>query len=256
MNLLFTICARAGSKGVKSKNTRLFCGVPLVHHTLGVYLKFIKQYGESFESIKLAVNTDSLVLLEQIEKTNIDYIKTTRKKSMAGDTVSKMDVIRDTLQQAEIDSNRNFDFIIDLDITSPLRRVDDIKGTLDCIIQLENADLSFSVTESRRNPYFNMVNEKDNGFFDTVMHGNYVSRQQTPICYDMNASIYAYRRKYLQGGNTHERCAGIWLMKDTGILDIDSEEDLKLLEVIASYFIKYEEGYNNFLPNGIPEEKQ
>lgn len=27
-NLLFTICARVGSKGVKGKNTKVFCGMP------------------------------------------------------------------------------------------------------------------------------------------------------------------------------------------------------------------------------------
>ena len=34
MNLLFTVCGRAGSKGVTGKNLRNFCGAPLVWYTL------------------------------------------------------------------------------------------------------------------------------------------------------------------------------------------------------------------------------
>ena len=44
MNILFTICARAGSKGVKSKNARDFLGYPLVYYTLSVYDGFCRNY--------------------------------------------------------------------------------------------------------------------------------------------------------------------------------------------------------------------
>ena len=48
MNLLVTLCARAGSKGVKSKNSRLFLGSPLVYYTLSAYDGFVKEYGKYF----------------------------------------------------------------------------------------------------------------------------------------------------------------------------------------------------------------
>jgi CMP-N,N'-diacetyllegionaminic acid synthase len=38
-------------------------------------------------------------------------------------------------------------------------------------------------------------------------------------------------------------------MKDTGILDIDSEEDFKLLEVLAFYFFNNERGYKEIFTN-------
>ena len=42
MNILFTICARSGSKGVKNKNIREFNGLPLVTYTLAAYKIFLE----------------------------------------------------------------------------------------------------------------------------------------------------------------------------------------------------------------------
>ena len=43
MNYLFTICGRAGSKGLKSKNISDFDGIPLVYYTVGIMSKVIER---------------------------------------------------------------------------------------------------------------------------------------------------------------------------------------------------------------------
>ena len=54
----------------------------------------------------------------------------------------------------------------------------------------------FSVSDPNHNPYFDMVEKKENGFFDLVKNEeDYFSRQKSPKVYDMNASIYVFRRK-------------------------------------------------------------
>lgn len=242
MNILFTICARAGSKGLKSKNTRDFCGKPLVTYTLKAYELFCQEYGDGFGKITLAVNTDSNVLIEQLNLLEVDYIYISRKEELAGDVVSKISVIYDTMVKVEEKQNMLYDIVIDLDLTSPFRTVADIYGTLDMVLKNPDADISFSVTDSRRSPYFNMVCEKENGYFDRVINATYVSRQQVPVCYDMNASIYAYRRDYLLSGREGDRTAVIWKMRDTAVLDIDSEDDMELMELLAPYYWnKYED---------------
>lgn len=238
MKLLFTICARAGSKGLKSKNTKDFNGHALVKYTLAAYRLFCKQYRECYEDIQLAVNTDSKILIEQIDKTNTEYIYINREESLSGDVVAKIDVIRDTLIKSEALKKEKFDIVVDLDLTSPIRMESDIKGTIDKVLEDSGADISFSVTESRRSPYFNMVSQKANGYFDRVIQADYVCRQQTPECYDMNASIYAYKRDYLMSDKGINRNAVVWKMRDTAVLDIDSEMDLKLMELLATYFLE------------------
>lgn len=234
MNILFTICARAGSKGAKNKNVRMFCGKPLVHYTLMIYEKY--REGHAQDSVELAVNTDSRLLLEQIEAEGIEYLFVERKDELAGDVIAKGDVIKDTLMETEKRNKVTYDLIVDLDLTSPLRNLKDLEGTIDQVLQNEECNYAYSVTDSRRNPYFNMVCRKEDGFFDRVIPSKYTARQQLPVCYDMNASIYAFDRQYLLNMNSESRRALIWQMEDNLVLDIDSENDFKMMEMLAGYY--------------------
>jgi len=70
-------------------------------------------------------------------------------------------------------------------------------------------------------------------------------RQQAPLFYDMNASIYVYDTKALKVKDSatffNDGACAI-MMKDTAVLDIDSEEDYELMEVIGKYLYEnYEE---------------
>lgn len=235
-NILFTICARAGSKGVKGKNTRSFGSRPLAAYTVAACRLFGQRFGTEYENIALAVNTDSELLRQQLDELQAEYIYIPRAEELAGDTVSKKDVIRDTLIKCEERENITFDVVIDLDLTSPLRTVEDIKGTLDELEKNKGADIAYSVAPSRRSPYFNMVAKKEDGYYHTVTETQFTTRQQCPACYDMNASIYAYRRAYTLAEHVLPRKEVVWQMKDTGILDIDSESDYELMQVIAEYF--------------------
>ena len=221
---------------MKEKNVKTFCGKPIVYYTLNIYERFFNKYKDTPYEINLAVNTDSPILIDQINKKGIKYILTDRKEDLAGDTVAKVCVIKDTLLQAEQKNNCNFDLIIDLDITSPLRELSDIEGAMNKVIHNAKCNFSYSVVEARRNPYFNMVCEMQNGFYDRVILSNYTARQQVPKCFDMNASIYVYKREYLINPSNENRFALIWEMNDNAVLDIDSEKDFEIMELLANYF--------------------
>ena len=128
----------------------------------------------------------------------------------------------------------HYDMVVDLDLTSPLRKVEDIVHLIEkqkaCL-----ADVTFSVTDSRRNPYFNMVMKTEHGY-KKVIASDFVARQQAPEIFDMNASLYAYRPDYLrtQKGVLDGYCEVI-IMEDTGILDLDHINDFELMQVIAKY---------------------
>lgn len=245
MNLLFTICARAGSKGCKNKNISKLADVPLVNYTLAAIEMFREKEENTFSKIELAVNTDSDILVEQVKKTNVGFTYIAREPELAGDVVSKTDVIKDTLIKVEKNNSCVYDVVVDVDLTSPLRSWKDIKGVIDQLLLNISADVAFSVVESRRSPYFNMVNKKENGFFKPVIKSEYISRQQAPVCYDMNASIYAYRRGALLNENTKgifSLKAVVWEMMDTLVLDIDRKEDLGMMELMMKYYAQWHSG--------------
>lgn len=237
MRLLFTVCARAGSKGLKNKNVSDFLGRPLCYYTVSVYEDFCKKHSEL--DCMLVLNTDSSELLRQVKDTGIDFEYVRRKEELAGDNVGKIDVIRDTFLQITNHSNkegRSFNFVVDLDLTSPIRTVKDIENGLNTILSDPNADCVFSMTDARRSPYFNQVRQCSDGFFKTVINSSIVTRQEAPKVFDMNASIYFYRPEYLlRAKRLFDGNALGFYMKDTAVLDIDSEQDKKFMEIIADY---------------------
>ena len=90
----------------------------------------------------------------------------------------------------------------------------------------------------------------ENGIYSKVLHSNFISRQQAPQMYDMNASIYVYKRDFLIDPNTMSAIQGkngIIEMFDTGIVDIDDAKDFDLMEIIAIYMRDHYEDYKNIL---------
>ena len=235
MNCLFTVCGRAGSKGLKNKNLKQFMSIPLLYYTLSAIELYKEQHNDGI--VHACLNTDSEELKAIAQNWDIDIHLVTRKPEDASDNAAKLPVIQNSLLQMESTQNTIYDNVIDLDITSPFRTV---KNIVDAIEKRSAGgyDVVFSVTEARRNPYFNMVKQNLDETCEIVIKSDYTSRQQAPVLYDMNASIYVYNPYFLR--NNHSgilfdgKCAYIE-MPDTGVLDIDSEWDFQFMEAIAPF---------------------
>lgn len=233
MKILFTICGRAGSKGIKNKNIRLFLEKPLPLYTLAAIDLYLHKNKDISADIVFNTDSEELIQIAQNNKMHtVDVI--TREASLGGDTVAKTAVILDCLNQMEERKQYKYDIVVDLDITSPLRTVEDIENLINKKIET-SCDVAFSVTDSRRNPYFNMVKKVEKGYV-RVLESNFVTRQEAPEMFDMNASMYAYSPEYLRTGKgVLDGYCEIIKMYDTGILDLDHENDFELMEVIAKY---------------------
>lgn len=233
--VLITICGRAGSKGFRNKNLKIFDGAPLCYYTLSAAKIFIEARKDL--SVDIALNTDSEPLKELVlEKyPEVEYVA--RPEELCGDIVPKMAVFQQTLAEMEKRKGEKYDYLIDLDITSPMRRANDVAGAFAAKEQREDVDLIFSVTDARRNPWFNQLKVVDD-HVEKVIESGFTARQQAPEVYDINASIYVFRRDFLAENKTgilwDGKC-GMYKMFDTGIIDIDSEEDYLLMEAIAHY---------------------
>lgn len=252
MNILFTLCGRAGSKGFKNKNLKNFLGKPLIWYSIAAIDLYQKSHVE--DMIDVALNTDSRELISiATSQKDVKLFVIERDASLGGDTVPKVAVITDSLIKCEKKFNKTYDVVVDLDNTSPLRTVKDIENAIkEFSRNPEKYDVVYSVTDCRRNPYFNMVEDQGNGYYSASKYSHYTARQQAPACYDMNASIYAYSPDALHKKDAEtyfgDRC-GIIKMMDTAVLDIDGEEDFELMQILAEYFYKkyheYGEIYNH-----------
>ena len=89
---------------------------------------------------------------------------------------------------------KTFDVIFDLDVTAPLRRVEDILGAYKKLID-EDGDNVISVCESRKNPYFNMIEFVDNvPRLSKIQQIRPVRRQDASKVFDMNTAIFGWRK--------------------------------------------------------------
>lgn len=236
-SLIITVCGRAGSKGFKNKNLKTFCSKPLVHYTLSAIELFLKMRPDLQADIVL--NTDSGLLRDLVCKTYPEVNFIHRPPALAGDRVAKMQVFQQSLAFMEEQRGKAYDYHMDLDITSPLRTAEDVAGCFAALENRQELELVMTATKSRRNPYMNMAKRSQDGtMVEQVIKSNVVARQEAPLCYDLNASIYAFRREFLAkntSGFLWDGKCDIYEMEDTAVLDIDSEEDFALMELIARH---------------------
>ena len=155
MSILCIICARGGSKGIKNKALVNFRGKPLIFYT-------IKQALNAKIFKEVIVSTDSLKI-QKIAKSYGAKSWFLRPKNISGENSPKLLAIRHAFKQAELYFKRKFEICFDLDLTSPLRNIDDIKKALKKF-KKGNFNNLFSVTEAKKNPYFNMVEKNKNTY--------------------------------------------------------------------------------------------
>lgn len=196
MNTLITICARGGSKGIPGKNIKFINGKPLIYYTL----KIAEEFALVNPNTKIHLSTDSERIKELVKDLSFTTINTDyeRPAQLATDSAGKMDTIKDVLKYAEVNNDLSFDYILDLDVTSPFRTIKDIENAFKKLSQVSEALNVFSVSPANRNPYFNMVELDKDGFAQLCKDGDFLTRQSAPKVYDMNASFYIYKSSFFK----------------------------------------------------------
>jgi len=192
MRILITICARGGSKGIPGKNIKLLNGKPLIAYSIEIANKFSKIY-----NCDIVLSTDSISIKNVAAEYGLNS-KYERPIELSLDETGKIETLKHVIRYQEKIASQDYDYIIDLDVTSPLRNVFDLESGLEILKRDQNALNLYSVSLANRNPYFNIVEKKNNGYFDVVNKGLYFSRQQAPKVYDMNSSFYIYSKKFFQ----------------------------------------------------------
>lgn len=197
MSILITICARGGSKGIPGKNIKPLNGKPLIFYSINVAQAFKKKYKDV--EITLSTDSEEIKQISKLAGLETNYI---RPISLASDNAGKVDAINDILEWEEKQKHQRFDFVLDLDVTSPLRNLEDLTQAFEIIQNNTEAINLFSVNNANRNPYFNMVEQKENGFFAQVkpLPSHVLTRQSAPKVYDLNASFYFYKRCFFELG--------------------------------------------------------
>jgi N-acylneuraminate cytidylyltransferase/CMP-N,N'-diacetyllegionaminic acid synthase len=217
---------------VPGKNLRPLLGKPLIAHS-------IEQAKNTGLFAAVAVSSDAQEILDIAKKYGADVL-VRRPDEMATDTAAKLPAIRHCFEAAERECGRIFPVFVDLDVTSPLRLPEDIADAIN-LLESTHASSVITGTPSRRSPYFNLVELDDRGvpYVCKKLKEPLVRRQDAPRCFDMNASIYVWRREpFLAAPAVFYDDTRLFEMPEERSIDVDSMLDWDIVQVLMARRVK------------------
>ena len=221
------IPARAGSKGIKDKNKKLFNSKPLIYWT-------IKQAKESKYIDKVFVSSDDDFLINFAKKMKVEA-PFKRPTKISGDTTSTEEVIIHFLNFLK---NNHIDVqnIILLQPTSPLRRKNSIDKAFD-LYNEKKADSLLSVFEGDNFFWKNKQNPQANyDFKKRPLRQNILEKDKY---YIENGSIYIFNsKKFIESKNRLFGKIVLFEMEKWESIDIDDLDDWKLAESVQKIYKK------------------
>lgn len=226
-NPLVIIPARGGSKGIPRKNIKPFCGKPLIHHTIEAALKA----GASPERVIVSTDDDEIAAVACQAGIEVPYRRPAR---LGGDTVGSREVILDVMDWADA-RGIDYDTVLLLQPTSPLRTADDILDCLDAYIPGQT-DMAVTVAEASANPYYDCFETDADGFLHVSKgDGMFTRRQDAPEAWQYNGAAYVINRDSIRqmpmGAFTRRRPS---VMPRTRSVDIDTPLDWQIAELVMA----------------------
>jgi CMP-N,N'-diacetyllegionaminic acid synthase len=231
MEILITICARGGSKGILGKNIKMINGKPLIYFTL----KTASLFKDKLDyPIDIVISTDSNEIKSVVSsfdfEVDLNYI---RPEFLSTDSAGKVGAIKDVKSYMEKKHKKKYDYILDLDVTSPLRSVKDLENALELIHDNKDAYNLFSVSPANRNPYFNMVEKNKDGYYDLCKDNVSLTRQSAPQVLELNASFYWYKKIYFENDfNSAITNKSLVYIMDHICFDLDHPIDFDFMEYL------------------------
>jgi len=228
MQVLYLIPARSGSKGLPGKNIRQLGNKPLIAHSIDAAKSAIHK-GRIF------VSTDDAEIAEIAKQAGAE-VPFIRPAELSTDSASTMDVIMHTLNWCK-DHHINFDMMVLLQPTSPLRSSADIDAAIKLLTE-KKADAIVSVCETEHHPLWSNTlpeNCSMKNFLREDVKG--LNRQQLPVYYRLNGAIYLSKVSTLiqQKGFLHNSTYA-YVMPQNRSIDIDHELDFMMAELLINKF--------------------
>ncbi len=218
MKILGVIPARGGSKGIPKKNIKLLKGKPLIAYTIEAAL--------NSKLDRVIVSTDCEEIAEVSKKYGAEVMM--RPDALAQDTTPTLPVLQNIVSKL----NKQYDAIMTLQPTSPLRTTKHIDEAIELFKKNDDADSLVSVVEVPHNFMPEKLMNLDGKYL--VGSGEVKRRQELKKIYARNGAVIYITKtiklsEYIFGGKTLP-----YFMKQIDSFDIDSIEDWDIVEKIFS----------------------
>lgn len=225
---LVIIPARGGSKRLPRKNVLDLGGKPLIAWTVEAAL------GCPFLD-EIMVTTDDHEIAE-VAKGRGAKVPFLRPESLASDTSGSFDVVKHAIEFYQDELSKEFDFVVLLQPTSPLRSSQDIVEAIELLL-LKNADAIISVCEVDHSPLWMNTLPADHSMARFIREEVKNTRSQDlPKNYRLNGAIYICQTRRLLQEKSFFISDNIfaYVMTKEASVDIDDLSDLKLAKFFLS----------------------
>lgn len=184
MNLLALIPARAGSKGIPRKNIKPLAGKPLLGWTIEAATQ-----ANSIDRIVVSTEDEEIASIARSLGAEVPFI---RPEALSTDDTPGIDPVIHVLEQLP-----EFDWVLLLQPTSPLRSVEDIESIVRLCLD-RDAPSAVSVTAVDKHPCW-MYQCDDAGRLAPMIpeQAAVTRRQDLPPVYTLNGALYLARRDWL-----------------------------------------------------------
>lgn len=222
---LYIIPARGGSKGIPGKNIKTLCGRPLIAYSIDA----AKACAEDDRHIILSTDDDEIADTARALGLPVDYM---RPAALATDNSGTRDAVIDAMDWADRQAI-DYDCVVLLQPTSPMRTADDIRGAL--ALYHDGLDMVVSVTDAASNPYYNCFEtDAETGFLHISKgDGRLTRRQDAPPAWEYNGAVYVINPESVRrcGFGEFTRRLPYVMPKDRSI-DIDTPTDWIVAETL------------------------
>ena len=225
--VLAVVPARSGSKGIPDKNVQLLDGCSLIGwagRTLG-----------ACPSVDRAiVSTDSPAYAAEAERHGL-AAPFLRPPELSRDTTGAVETVVHALETAQAHYGEQYDVVLIVEPTCPLRVPGDIEGALGLLVESDaDSVVTVSRLDSKYHPHKILKVDHDRlSFYDAAGKG-VVARQTLSPLYYRNGACYAVRSRCLvdQGVIISENTRPYVI--DRPLVNIDAPEELEMARLLMS----------------------
>lgn len=225
MKTLAIIPARSGSKGIRNKNIKQLCGLPLIVYTINAAL-----LSNCFDTVMVSTDSQEYANISKQYGAEVPFL---RSKNNSNDNSNTWDAVREVLDKYKI-SGKEFDYVAVLQPTSPLRTKCDIQNAF-TILTKNNVSNIISVVEVGH-PIQWCFKIDEMGTVKDFAKSPYIykRRQELEKYYHENGAIYIVGANKIidKNYNLYEDNCFAYIMNKNNSIDIDDELDFYICETL------------------------
>ena len=222
------VFARGGSKGVPNKNLREVGGKSLIARAVEQALSMAQ-----IETVYCSTDSSNIATDAQKFGAEVPWL---RPKELSQDDSHECYAWVHLIKW--LNENESFpDYLVTVPCVAPLRTLDDLDSCVELALS-SKADVVMAVSESTRNPWFNMVTIDPTSNLVNLVNepkSRIHNRQDAPTVFDVSTVTFIIKCSYLlQSNSLYGGTTRAVVLPKNHCLDIDTEDDLVLAEYLLS----------------------